>query len=278
MRYAEVIGDPIAQSKSPIIHKRWLQQLNLPGDYRHTHVPRGTLTEFLDERRSDPDWLGCNVTIPHKEHAARVVDRLDSAAGQIGAVNCIVRAGDGLVGYNTDVDGVAAALGSAQIRGCKVALIGAGGGARAAVAYLASRGVAELALLVRDPERGQALRALAADSSLAIYSFERADEAFEGATVIVNASPLGMVGAQSMPQSLLHAVRKHAANVTIFDMVTTPPATELLATVRDAGGSTVDGLTMLVGQAARAFALFYGTIAPAPDETLRGLLTTDSRD
>jgi shikimate dehydrogenase len=278
MRYAEVIGDPIAQSKSPIIHKHWLQQLNLPGDYRRTHVPRGTLTEFLDERRYDPDWLGCNVTIPHKEQAATVVDRLDSLAAQIGAVNCIVPEGGALVGYNTDVDGVAAALGSAQVRGRKVAMIGAGGGARAAVAYLATRGMAELVLLVRNPERAMALGALAGESSLAILPFEQAHEAFEAATVIVNASPLGMVGSQSMPRSLLDAVRKHAAGATIFDMITTPPTTELLAAAQGAGGSTVDGLTMLVGQAARAFALFYGTIAPAPDETLRGLLTTDSRD
>ena len=278
MRYAEVIGDPIAQSKSPIIHKRWLQQLNLSGDYRRTHVPRGTLTEFLNERRSDPDWLGCNVTIPHKEQAATVVDRLDSAAAQIGAVNCVVPEGDTLVGYNTDVDGVAAALGSAQIAGRKAALIGAGGGARAAVAYLASRGIGELALLVRNPERAQALRGLAGNSVVSIWSFGQADEAFEGATVIVNASPLGMAGAHPMPQFLLDAVRKHARGGTVFDMVTTPAETGLLTAAREAGGAPVNGLTMLIGQAARAFELFYGASPPVPDEALRGLLTTDSGD
>lgn len=278
MRYAEVIGDPIAQSKSPIIHKRWLEQLNLQGDYRRTHVPRGAVAEFFDGRRSDPDWLGCNVTIPHKEEAAALVDRLDAAAGQIAAVNCVVPEGEVLVGYNTDLDGVAAALGSVEISGRKVALIGAGGGARAAVAYLASRGIGELALLVRNPDRAEALRALAGDSRVSILPFERADEAFEGAVVIVNASPLGMTGAASMPRPLLDAVRNHAAGGTLFDMVTTPAETEFLATAREVGGNAVDGLTMLVGQATRAFELFFGDTAPAPDDALRGLLTTDSGD
>ena len=276
MRYAEVIGDPIAQSKSPIIHKHWLEQLNLAGDYRRTHVPRGTLTEFLADRRRDSDWRGCNVTIPHKEQAAALVDRLDSAVGRIGAINCIVPEGEALVGYNTDVDGVAAALGPAYIQGRKVALIGAGGGARAAVAYLASRDSGELALLVRNPERAEGLRALAGNSGVSILPFERADEALESATVILNASPLGMAGAQRMPKSLIDAVRKTAAGATIFDMVTTPPETEFLVTAREAGGTTVGGLTMLVGQAARAFELFYGATAPAPNEALRGLLITDS--
>jgi shikimate dehydrogenase len=218
------------------------------------------------------------VTIPHKETAAALVDRLGSPAGQIGAVNCIVPEGDALVGFNTDVDGVAAALDSTAVRGRKVSLIGAGGGARAAVAYLASRGIGELALLIRNSERGEALRAIAGDSRVTILPFERADEAFEGAAVVVNASPLGMVGAQPMPRPLLDAVRKHAADTKMFDMVTTPAQTEFLDTAREAGGSTVGGLTMLVGQAARAFELFYGAMAPAPDKALRGLLTTNIGD
>lgn len=278
MRYAEVIGDPIRQSKSPIIHKYWLEQLNLAGDYQRTLVPRGTLAEFLDERRGDPDWLGCNVTIPHKEQAAALVDRLDASAEQVGAVNCIVPEGDALVGYNTDVDGVAVALGSTEIRGCKVALIGAGGAARAAVGYLVSRDIGELALLVRNPNRAEALRALAGDSRVSILPFERADEAFQGAVVIVNASPLGMAGAQRMAESLLNAVREYAGGGTVFDMVTTPAETELMAIAREAGSSTVDGLTMLVGQAARAFELFFGATAPSSDGALRDLLTTDSGD
>ena len=110
MRYAEVIGDPVTQSKSPIIHKYWLERLKLAGDYRRAFVPKGSLADHLSARRDDPDWLGCNITIPHKENAVALLDRLDPKAAAIGAVNCIVRARDGLAGTNTDVDGIAAAL------------------------------------------------------------------------------------------------------------------------------------------------------------------------
>ena len=85
LRYAEVIGDPIAQSKSPLIHKFWLAQCKLEGDYRRTFVERGRLEEFLANRRLDPLWRGCNVTIPHKERAAALVDNLDKRARAIGA-------------------------------------------------------------------------------------------------------------------------------------------------------------------------------------------------
>jgi shikimate dehydrogenase len=276
MRYAEVIGDPIAQSKSPIIHKHWLQQLNLSGDYRRTHVPRGTLAEFLHERRVDPEWLGCNVTIPHKEQAAALVDRLDGAAEQIGAINCIVPEGAALVGYNTDVDGVAAAFDSTAIRGRKVALIGAGGGARAAVAYFATCGAGPIALVARNAARAEPLRALAGSAGLDILPFEEAALAFQGAAAIVNASPLGMAHAAAMDGSLLDAVRKHASGATIFDMVTTPVETDFLSAAREGGGKSVDGLAMLVGQAARAFDLFFGARPPAPDQALRELLTDRS--
>ena len=78
-----------------------------------------------------------------------------------------------------------------------------------------------------------------------------------------------------MPQNLLDSVRRHAAGATIFDLVTTPAETAFLAAGRSGGGHGVDGLTMLVGQAARAFELFFGAPAPPPDQTLRDLLTTD---
>lgn len=278
MRYAEVIGDPIAQSKSPTIHKHWLDRLNLAGDYRRTYVPRGALAAFFDQRRGDPDWRGCNVTIPHKEEAAALVDRLDPGARAIGAVNCVVPEGGNLAGYNSDIDGVAAALEHAEIRGRNAAVIGAGGAARAVVAYLADRGVGRIAVIARDPHRPKGLQALLPNKELTILPFDRADAAFGGATVIVNASPLGMAGAEPMPRPLLDALADHAGGATVFDMVTTPAKTGFLATGEAAGGRPVDGVTMLIGQAARAFALFYGAPAPPADQRLRDLLATDRPD
>jgi shikimate dehydrogenase len=275
VRYAEVIGDPIAQSKSPIIHKHWLSQLGIEGDYRRTRVATDELATFLDRRRSDPDWRGCNVTIPHKESIIPLLDRLDPDAESIGAVNCVVTEGSALVGYNTDIDGVATALRTTPLTGRKAAVIGAGGGARAAIAFLRREGTGRIVLVVRNPARAEALSSLVRGY---ILPFEQADVAFGGAVAIINASPLGMAGADPMPHVLLHAVREHAAGATLFDMVTTPAGTGFLSVGQSAGAHCVDGLTMLVGQAARAFELFFGAPPPPSDAQLRDLLTTDSRD
>jgi shikimate dehydrogenase len=276
--YAEVIGDPIAQSKSPIIHKHWLTRLGIEADYCRTRVASEELADYLPERRSDPNWRGCNVTIPHKETVIPLLDRLDIGAERIGAVNCVVPEDGALIGYNTDIDGVAAALDSTDLHRHKAALIGAGGGARSVVAYLANRGAAQIAVVARSPDRAQALRALAAQADLHILGFDQSDLAFGGAAAIMNASPLGMAGADAMPRPLLDAVRAHSAGTTVFDMVTTPTETEFLSAGREGGGCPVDGLTMLVGQAARAFELFFGEAPPPPDQQLRDLLTTDSCD
>lgn len=275
MNFAEVIGDPIAQSKSPVIHRHWLERLGIQGEYLRTHVPSSELAIFLNHRRSDPDWRGCNVTIPHKEAIIPLLDRLDQRAEAIGAVNCVVPESVGLAGYNTDIDGVMTALNSAQIRGRKATVIGAGGGARAVIAYLAGRGVREIALLVRNPERAKVLPALVPNALVRVYPFACAGTAFGGAATIINASSLGMAGADPMSQALLDAVKTHAEGATLFDLVTTPAKTEFLMAGRAGGGHAVDGLTMLVGQAAMAFQLFFGRQAPEPDVELRNLLSTD---
>jgi shikimate dehydrogenase len=108
--YAEVIGDPIIQSKSPAIHGYWLGKLGLEADYRACHVTADGLAAYLAERREDPDWRGCNVTMPHKQAVIALLDRLEIGAEMVGAVNTIVprrRAGRPtmLIGSNTDVAG-----------------------------------------------------------------------------------------------------------------------------------------------------------------------------
>lgn len=274
MTYAEVIGDPVAQTKSPQIHRYWLDRLGLAGEYRATRVESGDLGRFLKRRRSDPDWRGCNVTIPHKEKVLPLLDQVESDAAAIGAVNCIVPGAAGLVGHNTDVDGVAAALDGAGLEGRKAAVIGGGGGARAAVSYFARCGAQEIAILVRDPEKAEPLRRLAPDARVEIGGFQSADRLFEGASALVNASPLGMSGCPGMPAELLAAVARHASGATLLDMVYEPIETGFLLAGRDKGARLVDGLVMLVGQAATAFELFFGRTAPPADPVLRDLLAT----
>ena len=271
--FAEVIGDPIAQSKSPLIHKHWLGLLDIEADYLRTRVPSADLDAFLQERRSDEDWRGCNVTVPHKEAVVPLIDELDGSAAAVGAVNCIVPREGRLVGFNSDVEGIAAALDRTELEERSAILIGAGGAARAAVAYLAGRNLECLTVLARDPVRAESLRSLAPRIAFEFQPLEGGNAPADPAA-IVNASPLGMVGSAEMPEGLLAAVAARASGATVFDMVYNPLETPFLASGRTAGGNTVDGLTMLIGQAQRAFELFFDQRAPRPDQELRDLLTT----
>src|SRR3954468_1436768 len=134
--YAEVIGDPIAHSKSPVIHKFWLEKLGMEGDYRRAQVKTGELESYFESRRNDPDWRGCNVTMPHKSDVASFMDDVDPSARRIGAVNTVKRFDQKLVGLNTDWIGLNLALGEHSAAGKDVVLIGAGGAARAALEEL----------------------------------------------------------------------------------------------------------------------------------------------
>jgi shikimate dehydrogenase len=271
--FAEVIGDPIAQSKSPLIHEHWLQLLDIEGDYLRTRVETADLGAFLAERRADPDWRGCNVTVPHKETVVRLLDELDESAAAVGAVNCVVPRSGRLVGYNTDLDGVAAALDATEFEGRDAILIGAGGAARAAIAYLAGRNLESLTVLARDPVKAESLRGLAPRVNFRFAGLDD-DPAVESPSAIINASPLGMVGSSAMPGGLVATVAARASGTTVFDMVYNPLEPAFLAAGRDAGGLPVDGLTMLIGQAGRAFDLFFGRPPPPDHRRVRDLLTT----
>ena len=273
--YAEVIGDPIYQSKSPLIHGFWLQKLGLRAEYRATRVRADGLAAYLEKRRVDSDWRGCNVTIPHKQDVLRHLDFVLPTARRVGAVNCVYRTRKGLSGENSDIDGVREALDmpvNERDPGI-TCLIGAGGAARAALHVLDSAGAREIRILVRRPERAEALLAEFGVTA-SIHRFADATTVFAGANTIINASPLGMAGQQRMPVAMLEALAVTAADALVFDMVYLPLETDLLAAARALGHRPVDGLTMLIGQAELAFNLFFHAEAPRQhDAELRKLLT-----
>ncbi len=273
--YAEVIGDPVSQSKSPLIHGFWLKKLGMRGEYRATRVRANGLADYLAKRRLDPDWQGCNVTIPHKQAVIDLIEAPLRTAKRIGAANCLYRSRSGLSGENSDIEGVREALDMTnEERDPGVTcLIGAGGAARAALHALDAAGVVDMRLLVRRPERGQELLDHFGMRG-SIHRFVDAATAMAGANTIINASPLGMAGQARMPASILEGLAHAAPDALVFDMVYAPLETDLLATARANGQRAVDGLTMLIGQADLAFTLFFH--APAPrehDAELRALLT-----
>ena len=279
--YAEVIGDPIAQSKSPLIHGFWLERSGIEGDYRRQHVTADALPQYLAERRGDPDWRGCNVTMPHKQAVLPLLDRLDPVAEKVGAVNTIVRDHAGvLTGHNTDVGGFLEPIRDilAERHLFRMArVIGTGGAARAVIAGLAGQGFT-LVLAGRDPAKAQRLLdELGGDGEhftppLAHFA-EPTDFAFDDREqcldLVVNASPLGMAGQPPLAFAISHA----PPGSVVYDIVTDPVDTVLLQQARAAGFRTIDGFAMLIGQAAQAFTLFFGAEPPRRDDAkLRALL------
>ena len=285
--YAHVIGDPIAQSKSPAIHGFWLKKLGLKAEYSSRLVRPNGLPAYLAQVRQDPHWRGCNVTMPHKQAIMPLLDSLDPAAKKIGAVNTVVRQPDGtLRGYNTDAAGFLEPLAEelAKTHLFRMArVLGAGGAARAIVASLAERGMV-IVLAARDPAKARALLDELAPPgsphhedhhviSLAHFA-DPTDFAFDDregcCDLVINASPLGMRGQPPLPFHFSHAPPGSIA----YDIVTDPLETPFLADARAAGFRTVDGLSMLIGQAAAAFSLFFAMQPPREhDAELREMLT-----
>lgn len=280
--YAEVIGDPIVQSKSPAIHGFWLSELGLDAEYRACHVTADGLAEYLASRRIDANWRGCNVTMPHKQAVIPLLDRLDPLAARIGAVNTIVPEGGALVGHNTDVAGFLEPLQPllGRVHLFRMArILGTGGAARAIIAALAAE---KFVLLVagRDPAKARALLDEldpgGEHHAVDIAHFaEPTDFAFDDRAgcldLIVNASALGMAEQPPLAFDLSHA----PPGSVVYDIVTHPLETPLLRAASAAGLRTVDGLAMLIGQAAVAFEKFFGVAPPREnDAELRKRLTS----
>lgn len=263
--YSEVIGDPIAQSKSPAIHGFWLRKLGIDAEYGAAHVRADELNDYFSARSKDPHWRGCNITMPHKQAVMPLLDAIDPEAARIGAVNTVVRAGDGtLTGHNTDAPGFLEPLEAARFNSACV--IGAGGAARAILAALAGRGVQWISLQNRSIAKGEALLAEFGLTGCVVALGEE----IPCAQLLVNTSALGMIGNPPLPP-----VERYVADGgTVYDIVTAPLETDLLKRARSRGQRTIDGLAMLIGQAAVAFEMFFGQPAPRQhDAQLRELLT-----
>lgn len=269
--YAELIGDHVNHSLSPLIHRHWLRMLRLPGDYRATRVAPPDLPRFLAERRGDPDWRGCNVTAPHKRAVLDQMDRLDEVAARVGAVNCISRQSGALVGHNLDVTGIGEALVGLPLAGASAVVIGAGGAARAACVHLAAAGAA-ITLLARRLAGAEAV-AMLAPGQIFVRPLADAANAFDGADLIVNATPAGRPDAAPFPAPLLGALARAAPGATVFDMTYGPDPSTLLAAADTAGLRAIDGLPMLLGQARGSFRLLFGVESPPDDDgSLRAAL------
>jgi shikimate dehydrogenase len=265
--YAEVIGQPIGHSKSPLIHGFWLDALGLDADYRRSEVAPDDLAAYFAERRSDSAWRGCNITIPHKIAALDHVEDRGGVRDTIGAINLVLRDGDALIGTNTDAGGFVAPIADLDLTGQHVTVVGAGGAARAVLFALSRMGVGRVTVMNRSPLKAAGLLArfglrgdvVSLDAALAPTT-----------ALLVNTSALGMVGQPPLRLDL----DPLPEDAVVYDIVYTPLETELLAAAAERDLAVVDGLDMLIGQAALAFELLFGAEPPRErDEELRARLT-----
>jgi shikimate dehydrogenase len=267
---AGVAGYPVAHSLSPAMMAAWLETSGLPGRYTAFEIAP---EQFETAIRALPALgiTGLNITLPHKRAAFEIADTLGDAARAVGAVNLLVPRDDGgLDGDNTDVIGIAAALRQGGVDRAEgpAAILGAGGAARAALYQLRREGYDDIRIVNRTPDRA---RQLAEDFEIDVLvrDWDSANEALDGAALIVNASSLGMAGQPNLTLDLSPSSR----NALVFDMVYVPLETQLLRQARQTGRRSVDGLAMLIGQARPSFEAFFG--APPPDTAaVRDLLVS----
>ena len=259
--YAEVIGDPIAHSKSPAIHSFWLRKLGLDFDYGATQVDRGGLQDFIRQRRDDVRWRGCNVTMPLKLDALMLAEGASDRAIAAGAANLLLPKDGALLAGNTDVGGVLHLLGQMlQKQGADagVTVLGNGGAARAVLVALRMTAVATVRIQARD---------LSAAYKLAVeFGLSEQPRSFDqpiDSDGLVNATPLGMAGVAPFAID----ISRMPAKGWVFDMVTEPTDTPLLRSARERGLATIDGLAMLVEQAADSFRLLFAAEPPRQHDT-----------
>ena len=258
MSLVYLLGHPVAHSLSPAMHNAAFRSLGLPHTYEALDISAAELPAVVGRIRSGA-VLGANVTIPYKEAVLRLVDASDAPSGAIGAVNTLSRNpdGSGVLGSNTDQAGFAYAVRDVPLADARVLLLGAGGAARAVVAVLLERG-AVITIANRTAARADALTAglphLAAQNTRAIAWAERLDLSL--VDVVVNATSLGLHGEDPLEGAALHG------GLVIVDLIPTAAPTPLLKRAQAAGARVVDGLPMLLQQAASSFRIWTGRDAP----------------
>ena len=268
---AGVLGNPIAQSKSPKLHKHWLRKYGLPGDYVPIHVTDDNLEAVL---RAMPKmgFVGANVTLPHKIAALQLADQVSDRATLIGAANTLTFRDDGTIyADNTDGYGFIANLKQNAPEwdptSGPAAVFGAGGAARAIIVALADAGVSEILLSNRTRPKADALRA-EFGARIRVVDWVQAGNMLEQAVTVVNTTSLGMVGNADL-RVPLDGLRK---GTLVTDIVYSPLRTKLLQDADAAGCVTVDGLGMLLHQGVPGFERWFGVRPQVDDETRQAVL------
>ena len=263
-----VIGHPISHSKSPLIHNYWLDSYGLSGLYEAIDIKPKNLIQGV-QKLIDTEFSGFNVTIPHKVAIMDLCDDIDPIAQEIGAVNTVTINKGKLHGTNTDgfgfvqniKDHVAKEKLDWSFENGKAVVIGAGGAANAIVYALHQEGVPEIAITNRTRNKAEVLTALDVHKIHA-HDWDKRDECFRDANLIVNTTALGMTGNAELEVDLTAA----PPNAVVTDAVYAPLYTDLLNQARNRGLAVVTGIGMLLHQARPGFELWNGVMPEVTKE------------
>jgi len=263
---AAVLGAPVAHSRSPKLFRHWLNQYGIEGHYVPLHVEQADLPQVLQALPA-MGFVGCNVTIPHKEKVLELADVITDRAALIGAANTVTFRDGKVFADNTDGHGFVANLRQGapgwEPKSGAAAVLGAGGAARAVIHSLLELGVLNIRLANRSRPRAEALRN-EFGPKITVYDWVKASDMFEGAATVVNTTSLGMEGKApfKVPLDTLEPT------AVVGDLVYTPLKTDFLQVAEGFGCQVVDGLGMLLHQAVPGFERWFG-VEPAVEAATR---------
>jgi shikimate dehydrogenase len=278
-KVAGIMGWPVGQSRSPLIHNYWIAKYGLQGDYIRLPVkpdaPTGLKDAIAGMRAMG--FAGCNLTMPHKTAALPFVDHLDPMAKRMGAVNTLVFGEDGAIsGFNNDGFGYVESLrevGYTDFAKGPITVLGAGGAARAVMLALADAGATEIRLANRtDANAAQIARQFADDFGVPVRAVPWSDRAaaLDGCALLVNATSQGMYGQPALDISLDGL----PLSALVSDVIYVPLETPLLAAAKARGHQTTNGLGMLLNQARPAFKAWFGMMPEITPELRARVLAT----
>jgi shikimate dehydrogenase len=275
MKRACVVGWPVAHSRSPLIHGFWLREHGIDGDYVKRPLEPEDAADFFASLAAE-GFVGCNVTVPHKEAAFRAASRPDAAARSVSAANTLWLEDGLLCASNTDIYGFIANLddqtpGWDKI-GLPAAILGAGGAARGIVRGLLDRGVSRVRLANRSRDRAEALAA-SFGPAVSVFGWEDRSSMLIECGLLVNTTTLGMAGQPPLDIDL----EGLPLPSVVADIVYSPLETDLLKNARARGLHTADGLGMLLHQAVPGFEKWFG-VRPEVTPELRAHILADLKE
>jgi len=272
MRRACVIGWPIEHSRSPLIHGYWLARYGIEGTYTKVAVEPDDVARFLRSLGAE-GFVGCNVTVPHKEMAYAIAEEAEDSARVVGAANTLWLEGGRLHAANTDTYGYMTHLGHVvpdwRAHDGPVCVLGAGGAARAIVYGFLDAGIDEVRIFNRTRERAEAI-AEQFGPRVKVFDWHNRSDGARDACVLVNTTAVGLKGAGSLGMDF----SGFNPDCVVSDIVYVPLETELIAAARSHGLRTVDGLGMLLHQAVPGFERWFG-VRPQVTDELRATIVAD---